>query len=431
MNIKTDTIVKVALPTLGCKVNRYDSDTLARAISTRGYNIVPPSQWADLYLINTCTVTAGADSKSRKMLRRAQKINPQARIIVTGCAASLSPDEFSVLPNIHAVVPITEQSRIPDIISELLPLTSTSEGNLTGGLQASIERTRATVKVQDGCDRACAYCAVTLARGDLRSRHIKEIIEELSFHCSRGIAEVVLTGIRLDAYGSDINSSLAALLHATRKLPLKRLRLSSLEPMGITEELLQEMAEHPTLCHHFHLCLQSGDDVVLAAMQRGYTVNEYSKLIADFRLYIPDAQFTTDIIVGFPGESTAAFENSYRLIAEIAFLKLHIFKYSIRSGTKAAQMPDQIADSVKDERSNRLFTLQKELFRKYAQQMLGTSCLVLLERTGSNGNGLTAHYVRVKGSFPNSLAGKEVSVRITGYGEDYLLGEMVDHSSTC
>lgn len=417
--------ILIALPTLGCKVNRYDSDTLARALSARGYTIVPPSQMADLYIINTCTVTAGADSKSRKLLRRALKINPQAKIIVTGCAASLAPEQFSTLPNIHAVVPINEQFRIPDIISELLPVKTMPPGHETGGLQTSIARTRATVKVQDGCDRQCAYCAVTLARGDLRSRGIAEIISELQAHCARGVGEAVLTGIRLDAYGRDFNSSLAELLHATREIPLKRLRLSSLEPIGIDNKLLQEMASHPTLCHHFHLCLQSGDDGVLAAMQRGYTADDYRQLIDDFRRAMPDAQFTTDIIVGFPGESSAAFENSCRLVKEIAFLKLHIFKYSPRSGTLAAQMPEQIAENVKEERSSKLFSLQQELFQQYAQKMLGTDCTILAERTGLQGNGLTPQYIRVLANIPAKLAGCEVKVRITGYGDEYLLGAII------
>lgn len=425
MDIKYATSVTVALPTLGCKVNRYDSDTLARALSARGYTIVPPAQMADLYIINTCTVTAGAESKSRKLLRRALKINPQAKIIVTGCAASLAPEQFSALPDIHAVVPINEQFRIPDIIGELLPVTKIAPEESAGGLKTSIKRTRATVKVQDGCDRQCAYCAVTLARGELRSREIAEISSELQGHCARGIGEVVLTGIRLDAYGRDINSSLTELLHATRDIPFKRLRLSSLEPIGINDELLQEMASHPTLCHHFHLCLQSGDDGVLDAMQRGYTADDYRQLIASFRQAMPDAQFTTDIIVGFPGESSAAFENSYRLLKEIAFLKLHIFKYSPRSGTLAAEMPAQIADSIKEERSNKLFSLQQELFQQYAQKMLGSTCTIIAERTGLQGNGLTAQYVRVVANIPNNLAGKEVDVRISGYGDEYLIGEMV------
>ena len=417
--------VTVALPTLGCKVNRYDSDTLARALAALGYTIVPAGQAADVYIVNTCTVTGGADAKSRKTLRRALKLNEQAILIVTGCYASLAPGTFAEMAGVDAVVPIEEQHRIPALIRALKPPGEAAMGQSTPrGLIASIERTRATVKVQDGCNLRCAFCAVTLARGNVRSRPIGQILGELGGVVAMGINEVVLTGIRLDAYGLDHGSTLAELISATRVLDLQRLRVSSLEPIGIHAALISAMAEHPALCHHFHICLQSGDDGVLRAMRRGYTAGRFRRVIGSIRARIPDAEFTTDIIVGFPGETEDAFHNTCTLIEDIGFLKLHIFKFSPRAGTRAATMSLQISEVVKEERSQQLFALQHSLFQRYAERQIGTIASILVERTGAQGNGLTPQYVRVLAPFPAASVGTIQTVRITGYGDEYLRGEL-------
>ncbi|HEY3375991.1 MAG TPA: tRNA (N(6)-L-threonylcarbamoyladenosine(37)-C(2))-methylthiotransferase MtaB [Armatimonadota bacterium] len=416
--------ITVALPTLGCKANRYDSDTLARALAARGYQIVAPHASADVYVINTCTVTGDADAKSRKALRRAQRLNPLAKLIVTGCSAAFAPEKLLAITGIDAVVSISEQPRIPDIITALLPPV-VSPNSAPPGLVTSIARTRATVKIQDGCNRRCAYCAVTLARGEVRSRALDEVIAELRALVAAGIPEIVLTGIRLDAYGLDRDYRLADLLDATRALAIPRLRLSSLEPIGIDDRLVRSLTAHPTLCHHFHLCLQSGDDEVLHAMRRGYTADDYRRTLGALRTAMPEATFTTDVIVGFPGESDAAFARTCALVEEIGFIQLHIFKFSPRPGTAAATMQPQVADAVKDTRSQTLFALERRLFRQYATSWLGRDVSVLVERAGRQRYGLTPHYVRVCAPFPPAATGTLQTVRITDIAEDHLLGTLI------
>lgn len=417
--------VTVAIPTLGCKANRYDSDMLARALIARGYAIVPPGQAADVYIVNTCTVTGEADAKSRKMLRRTLKLNDQATLIVTGCYAALEPAKLAAIDGVDAVVPLTEEHTIPDLLLRLHPPTTAPA--MTGGLTASIERTRATVKVQDGCNLRCAFCAVTIARGDVRSRPLDEVIEELRALVASGIQEIVLTGIRLDAYGLDLHGPrLADLLDATQELHIPRLRLSSLEPIGINARLIDSLAAHPTLCHHFHICLQSGDDGVLHAMRRGYTVERYRRLLGQLRAAMPAATFTTDVIVGFPGESEAAFANTCALVEEIGFIKLHIFKFSPRPHTAAAGMSGQIADAVKDARSQALAALASRLFRDAAAAWLGRDASVLVETSGAQGDGLTPHYFRVCAPFQREQEGQILPVKITAIGDDFLLGSLTN-----
>jgi len=416
-------IVTVALPTLGCKVNRCDSDALARALISRGYVIVPPSEPADIYIVNTCAVTHEAEVKSRKTLRRALRINREALLIVTGCYATLERDALAAIDGVDAVVPIGEQETIPDLVAALRPPTPTNTP-MPVGLSASIERTRATVKVEDGCNLRCAFCVVTLARGPVRSRLPREVVEELRGLVGAGIREIVLTGVRLDAYGKDLGTNLSELLDVTRDLGIARLRLSSLEPIGIDDGLVRGLAAHPALCRHFHICLQSGDDGVLLAMRRGYTTDRYRRIIAKLRGAMPDAAFTTDIIVGFPSETDEAFQHTLDFVREIGFIKLHIFKFSPRPGTAAAGLPNRIPEPVKEERSRALFAAERELFRRYAEGLIGRTVEVLVEGTGPRGDGLTPQYLRVCAEFPAKAAGWIVPVRVTGVCEDCVFGEM-------
>jgi threonylcarbamoyladenosine tRNA methylthiotransferase MtaB len=410
--------VTVALPTLGCKANRYDSDTLARALAARGYTIVPAGAPADIYIVNTCTVTGEADSKSRKALRRTLKLNADALLVVTGCYASLEPARLAAIDGVDAVVPLTEQARIPDLLLSLRPPTP----GAAPGLAASAARTRATVKVQDGCNLRCTFCAVTLARGPVRSRPLDDVLAELHDFAARGVPEIVLTGIRLDAYGLDLRGPrLADLVDATRALPVPRLRVSSLEPIGIDDRLIAALAGHPALCRHFHICLQSGDDGVLRAMRRGYTADRYRRLVARLRAAMPDATFTTDVIVGFPGEDDAAFARTAALVEELGFIKLHIFPFSPRPHTVAATLPAQVPDPVKAARVHALRALERRLFAAYAAPLVGTAVPVLVERTGRAGEGLTPGYLRVLAPFPAAAAGRVVAARVTAVGDDHVL----------
>lgn len=415
--------VTIALPTLGCKANRYDSDTLARALIARGYIIVAPSHSADVYIVNTCTVTGEADAKSRKLLRRALRLNAGARVIVTGCYASLKPDALAAIDGVDAVIAIPEQERIPSLVESWFPpLAPAGETDMPHGLSASVERTRAIVKVQDGCNLRCAFCAVTLARGDVRSRPIADIIAELQELAAAGIREIVLTGIRLDAYGLDLHGQrLADLIDATRDVEIARLRLSSLEPVGIDDRLVERLAAHPALCHHFHVCLQSGDDGVLRAMRRGYTAARYRAVITRLRDAMTASTLTTDLIVGFPGETDDAFARTCAFVEEIGFIKLHVFPFSPRPGTEAAGMSWQVSESVKAARGQALQALAHGMFQQYARELMGMPVSVLVERTGAHGDGLTAQYVRVCAPFAAADAGTIRTVRVNGYGRDFLL----------
>ncbi len=407
--------VTVALPTLGCKANRYDSDTLARALAARGYVIVPAEAPADIYIVNTCTVTGGADRKSRKTLRHTLKLNAEALLVVTGCYASLEPARLAAIDGVDAVVPLAEQARIPELLATLRPPTP----GAAPGLAASARRTRGTVKVQDGCNLRCTFCAVTLARGPVRSRPPDEVLPELHALVARGVQEIVLTGIRLDAYGLDLHGPrLADLLEATRALDVPRLRVSSLEPLGISARLIATLADHPALCRHFHICLQSGDDGVLRAMRRGYTADRYRRLIARLRAAMPDATFSTDIIVGFPGEDDAAFARTAALVEELGFIKLHVFPFSPRPHTAAATLPGAVADAVKAARVQALHALERRLFAAYATPLVGQTVSVLAER---NGEGLTPHYLRVAAPFAPAAVGHVVAVRVTAVADDHVL----------
>ncbi len=411
--------VRVALPTLGCKVNRYDSDALARELRRRGYQIVPATQPADAYIVNTCTVTADAGAKSRKMLRKSLKIQPGAVMIVTGCYAALDRDEVEDIDGVTAVVPLEKQAEIPDMLEKLLPPRFC---NNVGGITGSINRTRAVVKVQDGCDRKCAYCAVTIARGDLRSRPIYEIIEEITEILQYGVKEIVLTGIRLDAYGMESDKyKLADLIKATIPLNIPRLRLSSLEPIGIDKDLITTLAAHPTLCRHFHLCLQSGDDEILSKMRRGYNSDYFIKMVENIKSAMPDSTFSTDVIVGFPGESDAAFANTCNVIEKIAFINLHVFRFSPRPHTDAENMKNQVQDSIKETRSEYLHKLEKQLFARNSEKIIGTIQPVLVERGGT---GLTTGGHRVSADFAIKDLNKIINVQIESVEDMMLIGRV-------
>lgn len=340
-------------------------------------------------------------------------------MIVTGCYAALEHDEVEEMDGITAVVPQERQAEIPDLLEKLLPPMGNDDGGIISG---SINRTRAVVKVQDGCDRQCAYCAVTIARGDLRSRPIEEIIDELKIILARGVMEIVLTGIRLDAYGMEGDDyRLADLIKATMPLDIPRLRLSSLEPIGIDDELIAALANHPTLCRHFHLCLQSGDDEILAKMRRGYDAAFFTNMVNKIKAAMPDATFSTDVIVGFPGETDTAFFNTFKLIQEIGFINLHVFRFSPRPHTEAEKMKHPVQDSVKDTRSAYLHDLEKRLFAKSAEKLIGTIQPVLVERGGT---GLTPSGHRVSADFTAKDLNKILPVLIESVEDMTMYGRV-------
>ena len=375
---------------------------------------------ADVYILNTCAVTGDAESKSRKYLRKIIKNNPAALVFVSGCCGVFSP-EIGEIEGVTGIIPIAGQEKIVEIISQKLPVKSgefqndppdshDSSNEPTKKIRVrSIDRTRGTLKVQDGCDHGCTYCAVTLSRGAMRSMPVKKVLTEIGEMLESGTREIVLTGIRLDAYGADLGSSLAELITATVPLDIPRLRIGSVEPLGVTDEFISACKDHPTLCRHFHLCLQSGDDNILKMMNRGYTAYDYLTKISALKAAMPDATFTTDVIVGFPGEDETAFQNTMNVAEEVGYIKMHVFKFSPRKGTIAATLPNAVSPEIKEERSKKLLELDRELYLKSAKALIGKEVSVLVETQNS---GTTDSYFHVTGNFKKSDKGKIIKATV-------------------
>jgi threonylcarbamoyladenosine tRNA methylthiotransferase MtaB len=412
---------RVLIVTLGCKANQYDSEVMARALRQAGYRLAARGERADLALVNTCTVTQVADAKGRKLIRRIAADNPGVQIVVTGCYAHLAGDEITRLPGVAAVVPNDQKPTIPDLVRRLLPLRAAAAH------QAAPPRARALLKIQDGCDHYCTYCAVPFARGPMASRPMADVLDEMRRLAAEGVKEIVLTGIRLGAYGRDLDGDdLASVLRAARDVPVARLRLSSIEPWDVTPDLIAAMAEVPSACPHLHLPLQSGDDGVLSAMGRPHAADDFRRLVGEVRAAIPDVALTTDVMVGFPGEREEAFQRTCALAQEIGLSRLHVFKYSRRPGTRAAGMGAQIAEPVKRARSDHLIAIGERLFRAFAERFRGRDVEVLFEscdkKTGLC-DGLTPHYLRVvaRGS---GVAGRICRVRVESVEADHVTGRL-------
>jgi len=419
---------RVAVSTLGCKVNQYESAALAALFRERGYQVVEFGDTADVYVINTCTVTHLSDRKSRQLIRRAAGANPEALIAVTGCYAQTSPGEVLEIPGVDLVIGTRNRAKLVDLVEKAVkgrePVNAVCNyekddefeeipSHPVGG------RTRAFLKIQDGCNNYCTYCIVPYARGPLRSRRPEKVLEAAKELVSAGFKEIVLTGIHTGSYGNDLegNVTLAGLLSRLAVIPgLSRLRLSSIEPNDITFELVETLSGSPVFCRHLHVPLQSGDDQVLQRMGRRYTIWEYSRLVDILRENIPGLGLTTDVMVGFPGEADEHFNNTYQFIKKISFSRLHVFKYSPRRGTPAYSFPDQVEPSLKEERSRKLIKLGDRLAAGFAASLLGKNLEVLVERQLPEGNGLyeglTDNYVRAIFSGREGLRGETVMIKV-------------------
>lgn len=418
---------RVAIYTLGCKVNQYESAALGGLFQERGYRVVGFGEDAGVYVINTCTVTHHADRKSRQIIRRAARANPGALIVVTGCYAQTSPDEALKIPGVDLVLGTKNRAGLVDLVESAVkgrnPLNAVSE-YMNGDEFEEIlavplqERSRAFLKVQEGCSNYCTYCIVPGARGPMRSRRPEMVIEAARQMVAAGFKEIVITGIRTGAYGQDLGGdvTLAGLLSHLSGLPgLARLRLSSIEPSDITHELVETISGLENFCRHLHVPLQSGDDEVLASMGRRYNTWEYFRLAKVLRETIPGLGLTTDVMVGFPGETEENFLNTYKFIEKVSFSGLHVFKFSPRRGTPAAVLKNQIEPQVKEGRSRMLIQLGKALSARYASQHFGKVLDVLVEQRfqdeGSLYEGLTDNYIRVVFPGCEDLRGKIVKVK--------------------
>ncbi len=395
----------VAFCTLGCKVNQYETNAMMQKMIEAGYEVVDFETKADIYIINTCTVTNMADKKSRQMLRRVKEINPEAILVAVGCYAQVAKEKLEQIPEIDLILGINEKNDIVKYVEQASKNTYVSDvlhqtEFLDFGDVTYTEKTRAVIKVQDGCNQFCSYCIIPYARGRIRSRKPESVIKEITDVAKEGIKEVVITGIHIASYGKDFNTEyrLIDLLEEIQKVDgIQRIRLGSLEPTLITEEFVTRLKKLSKICDHFHLSLQSGCDETLKRMNRKYTTNQFRHVVELLRNAYPEVHLTTDVIVGFPGETEEEFNKTYEFLKEIKFYKMHVFKYSPRSGTVAAKMPNQIDGNVKEERSNKLIELSDKNEKEYNQQYIGKEVEVLLEeREGEYLKGHTTNYMVVK-----------------------------------
>ena len=382
--------MKAALHNLGCKVNAYETEAMQQILEEAGYEIVPFSEYADVYVINTCSVTNMADRKSRQMLHRAKKQNPDAIVVGAGCYVQTKEAQALVDESIDIVIGNNKKHELVPLLREyeashrkmacVADINHEKQAYEELSLSRTAEHTRAFIKVQDGCNQFCTYCIIPFARGRVRSRELPDVLQEIRTLAKSGYREVVLTGIHLSSYGVDNGESLLHLIEAVHELEgIERIRLGSLEPRIVTDAFAKRLSELPKICPHFHLSLQSGCDTVLSRMNRRYDTAEYEVGCALLRRYFEHPAITTDVIVGFPGETDEEFETTERYLERIHFYEMHIFQYSRREGTKAAAMPDQVPEAVKKERSEKLLALGHRMSEEFRRYYLGRQVTALLE----------------------------------------------------
>ena len=430
---------KVALHNLGCKVNAYETEAMQEMLEKEGYEIVPFKEGADIYIINTCTVTNIADRKSRQMLHRARKMNPDAIVVAAGCYVQAQENEHHELDScIDIVIGNNKKQDLIQILDEyeskckteeVIDINHTNEyENLN--LSRTGEHTRAYIKVQDGCNQFCSYCIIPFARGRVRSRSLEDVVQEVTTLSENGYKEVVLTGIHLSSYGvafeeqeAGKKTDLLTLILAVHEIPgIERIRLGSLEPRIVTEEFAKTIAGLPKMCPHFHLSLQSGCDATLKRMNRRYTTDEYFEKCELLRKYFDHPALTTDVIVGFPGETEEEFEESKAFVDKVNFYETHIFKYSKREGTRAAVMENQVPEQIKAERSAQLIELGAKKQEAYEKEMVGKDVEILVEEPAQiDGKevqvGHTKEYIKVALESDENLQNQIVKMRIDDHSQ--------------
>ena len=429
---------KAAFYTLGCKVNQYETEAMAELFADSGYEIKEFTEVADVYVINTCSVTNMGDRKSRQIIRRAKKLNPNAVIAVTGCYAQTAPDEVLAIEGVNLVLGTKDRKNIVTLVEEI---NTESNINHVSDIMSNHEfeelqikqysnRTRAFIKIQEGCNQFCSYCIIPYARGRVRSRKMEEVLEEITNLTKHGCQEFVITGIHVTSYGKDLGDvTLIDLLEEIAKIPeVKRIRLGSLEPGFITKDTLDRLSKMESFCPHFHLSLQSGCDSVLKRMNRKYTTQDIREKCKAIREHFQYPALTTDIIVGFPGETEEEFEETRKFLEEIDLYEMHVFKYSIRKGTKAADMKPQINDQIKAKRSNILLEMSKQHQKEFETKQLGMVKEVLIEEKMHGKDhyytGHTKEYIKVALYSEEPLENKIVKVKLRQILDDgYVLAE--------
>ncbi len=422
--------MKIALFTIGCKVNQYETEAIAEKLEDLGCHRVDFNDRADVYIINTCTVTGESDRSSRQAIYRAKRRSPDAKIIVTGCYAQMQKEYLESLPGVSLVVKQEDKGKLPLLVSTLMGQEARSKEEdkefFDFRVKGLAKHTRALVKIQDGCEKNCTYCVVPFARGKERSREVGQIISEINDLVDNGYKEVVLTGVHVGRYskgGLNLVELSRRILDETK---VERMRYSSIDPNEFSDELIRFVFESNRICRHLHIPLQSGDDLILSKMKRDYSTQEYGQLADKIIKGIPDALIGADVIVGFPGETDEQFENTCRFIKSSPINYLHVFSYSDRKGTEASSMPEKISPQVIHKRSEMAHSLGKEKWRGYIDRFVGKKLNVLIEnrRDGNTGmlTGLSDNYIRVLLDGDDSLKNRIVPVRIDDRHENKLLG---------
>ena len=430
----------VAFITLGCKVNQYETNAMTQQFIEKGYEVVDHTKEADIYIVNTCTVTNMSDRKSRQMLRRVKELNKKAIVVACGCYAQVAKEELEKIEEINLVLGNNEKKDIVEHVEKYIKSKNTEKQTIPEVQTEDVmnqkkfvefgditftEKTRAVIKIQDGCDRFCSYCIIPYARGRVRSRKPEHILSEIQKIAKEGIKEVVITGIHIASYGKDFKQEyrLIDLLEEMNGIEgIERIRLGSIEPLLITEEFVSRLEKLSKICHQFHLSLQSGCDETLKRMNRRYTTEEFKDITKLLRKTFEDAILTTDIIVGFPGESEEEFEKTYAFLEEIKFYKMHVFKYSPRKGTKAAVMPNQIDGNKKEERSKRLIELSNKNEKTYNQQYIGKEVEVLFEEEKDGvWQGHTKNYILAHYKTEENLENKMIKLQCQGAEQEYII----------
>lgn len=424
----------IAVHTLGCKVNQYDTEAMLEAFERAGYRAVSMRERADVYLVNTCTVTGTGDQKSEKLIRRCARQNPDCAIVVAGCLAQRASERLLAMDNVRLVLGVSRRRQAVELLERAL--AEDTRINAVESLKgAEFEplfisrhegKTRATMKIQEGCDRWCAYCIIPAVRGPVRSMPLADVRAEAARLADAGYREIVVTGIHLASYGRGTEDTLLDAIRAVHDAPgVQRVRLGSLEPMTVTEEFARAVSEMPGLMRQFHLSLQSGSETVLQRMRRRYTPEEYLAACERLRKYMPDCAVTTDVICGFPGETDAEFAQTLSFVERAGLARIHAFPYSRRAGTVADRMPDQVDEGVKHMRTNELIQLGNKLEENFVKGLVGSVQSVLFETEADEGlaEGYTGQYVRVRAK---ARPGSIHAVRITAAEGTLAHGEIVE-----
>ncbi|HJV35964.1 tRNA (N(6)-L-threonylcarbamoyladenosine(37)-C(2))-methylthiotransferase MtaB [Geomonas sp.] len=421
---------RIAITTLGCKINQFESAAMTEALQQEGYRMVPFSEIADIYVINSCTVTAKTDAESRRLIRRATRLNPEARVVVTGCYAQMAGDELLSVPGVNLILGNSEKRDIVSFVREMgdQPLAVVSDisqerSGQGARLESFAEHTRAFLQVQNGCDARCAYCIVPFARGTSRSVTPDEALEAMASFVTQGFKEIVLTGIHLGAYGLDLappTDLLGLLRKAQEQSLVPRLRIGSVEPTEVPPQLVEFMATSRMVCPHLHLPLQSGSDGVLSRMNRGYDTSLYREVVDSLVQAIPDISIGADLIAGFPGETEEEFEETCRFVESLPLAYLHVFPFSVRPGTAAAAMKPQLHPKLIKERAERLRLLSERKRDAFAERFVGRELPVLVQRD----KGLTRNYLPVLIEGVEELVNSEVTVLITEAQHGELVGRL-------